>query len=141
MLHIYQHSFLYNITKARRADKKKTLAENSARGNLLSYLSVGLLDESRLLTGSIVLMQQTAGGSLIDLLHGKLVSGLGSFLVATLHRSVVLLDNLEVGHGIGESKKEAEQSAAQSVAKEMNDEICARLLDKLDKLESSASRA
>lgn len=69
--------------------------------------------------------------------------GLGKGASAGAHsfRSVVLIDNLEVGHGIGESKKEAEQSAAQSVAKEMNDEICARLLDKLDKLESSASRA
>ena len=69
--------------------------------------------------------------------------GIGKTASAGAHsfRSVVLIDNLEVGHGTGESKKEAEQSAAQSVAKEMNDEICARLLDKLDRLESSASRA
>ena len=69
--------------------------------------------------------------------------GIGKTASAGAHsfRSVVLIDNLEVGHGTGESKKEAEQSAAQSVAKEMNDEICARLLDKLYRLESSASRA
>ena len=66
--------------------------------------------------------------------------GLGKSASAGAHafRSVVLIDNLEVGHGTGESKKEAEQSAAQSVAKEMNDEICARLLDRLDRLEASA---
>lgn len=65
--------------------------------------------------------------------------GLGKSASAGAHafRSVVLIDNLEVGHGTGESKKEAEQSAAQSVAKEMNDEICARLLDRLDRLEAS----
>ena len=54
--------------------------------------------------------------------------------------SVVLIDNLEVGHGTGESKKEAEQSAAQSVAREMNDEFCTKLLDKLDKLEAKTNR-
>ena len=46
----------------------------------------------------------------------------------------VLVDNLEVGHGIGSSKKEAEQRAAQSATYEPSDEECARLLDRLDKL-------
>ena len=50
-------------------------------------------------------------------------------------RCTVLIDNLEVGHGIGSSKKEAEQRAAQSVSHEPSDEECARLLDRLDKLE------
>jgi ribonuclease-3 len=45
-----------------------------------------------------------------------------------------LVDNLEVGHGIGSSKKEAEQRAAQSATYEPSDEECARLLDKLDKM-------
>lgn len=46
----------------------------------------------------------------------------------------VLIDNLEVGHGIGSSKKEAEQHAAQSVSHEPSDEECARILDKIDKI-------
>ena len=49
--------------------------------------------------------------------------------------STVLIDNLEVGHGIGSSKKEAEQRAAQSVSHEPSDEECARLLDRLDRME------
>lgn len=49
-------------------------------------------------------------------------------------RSVVIIDGLEVGHGLGESKKEAEQSAAKSVSYEVSDEECARLLDKLDRM-------
>lgn len=49
--------------------------------------------------------------------------------------STVLIDNLEVGHGIGSTKKEAEQRAAQSVSHEPSDEECARLLDRLDKME------
>lgn len=68
--------------------------------------------------------------------------GVGKSTAAGAHsfRSVVLIDNLEVGHGTGESKKEAEQSAAQSVATEMNDEICARLLDKLDRFEATTNK-
>jgi ribonuclease-3 len=49
-------------------------------------------------------------------------------------RCTVLIDNLEVGHGIGSSKKEAEQHAAQSVSHEPSDEECARILDRLDKM-------
>lgn len=48
--------------------------------------------------------------------------------------STVLVDGIEVGHGSGDSKKEAEQSAAFSVAEYMSDEQCALLLDKFDKL-------
>jgi dsRNA-specific ribonuclease len=48
-----------------------------------------------------------------------------------------LVDNLEVGHGIGSSKKEAEQNAAQSATYEPSDEEYARLLDKLDKFDKS----
>ncbi|WP_418992459.1 ribonuclease III [Alistipes sp.] len=46
----------------------------------------------------------------------------------------VLIDGMEVGHGAGESKKEAEQQAAFSVAHYMTDEQCASLLDKMDRL-------
>ncbi len=49
-------------------------------------------------------------------------------------RSVIFVDGIEVGHGAGESKKEAEQLAAESVSHEVSDEVCAKLLDKLDRL-------
>lgn len=48
--------------------------------------------------------------------------------------STVIVDGIEVGHGTGESKKEAEQQAAYSVAQSMSDEQCASLLDKMDQL-------
>lgn len=48
--------------------------------------------------------------------------------------STVLVDGMEVGHGAGDSKKEAEQQAAFSVAEYMSDEQCARFLDKVDRL-------
>lgn len=48
--------------------------------------------------------------------------------------STVLVDGIEVGHGSGESKKEAEQRAAFSVSQSMSDERCASLLDKVDEL-------
>ena len=46
----------------------------------------------------------------------------------------VLVDGMEVGHGAGDSKKEAEQHAAFSVSQYMTDEQCASLLDKVDRL-------
>ena len=46
----------------------------------------------------------------------------------------VLIDGMEVGHGSGDSKKEAEQRAARSVSCSMSDEDCASLLDKFDRL-------
>ena len=49
-------------------------------------------------------------------------------------RCTVLIDQLEVGHGIGSSKKEAEQRAAQAVSYEPSDEEVARMLDRLDKM-------
>ena len=66
--------------------------------------------------------------------------GKGSSAGAHSFRSTVMIDDLEAGHGMGESKKEAEQAAAQSVANEMNDELCARLLDKLDRLEATTPK-
>lgn len=47
---------------------------------------------------------------------------------------VVLIDDLEVGHGVGTSKKEAEQSAAESMLHQPTDEDCARILDHIDRL-------
>ena len=46
----------------------------------------------------------------------------------------VLVDDMEVGHGAGDSKKEAEQHAAFSVSQYLTDEQCASLLDKFDRL-------
>ena len=48
--------------------------------------------------------------------------------------ATVLIDNIEVGHGFGDSKKEAEQQAALSVAQTLSDEQCALLLDHVDRM-------
>lgn len=48
--------------------------------------------------------------------------------------ATVLVDGIEVGHGSGDSKKEAEQKAAFSVAQYMSDEQCDSLLEKVDEL-------
>lgn len=48
----------------------------------------------------------------------------------------VLIDNIEVGHGSGDSKKEAEQKAAFSVSQYMTDEQVASLLDRVDRMTS-----
>lgn len=47
--------------------------------------------------------------------------------------TTVYIDEMEMGHGAGETKKEAEQRAAFSIANYMTDEKCASLLDKLDR--------
>ncbi len=49
--------------------------------------------------------------------------------------TTVFIDNMEMGHGAGESKKAAEQQASLSVAGYMSDEQCATLLDKVDRME------
>ena len=46
----------------------------------------------------------------------------------------VLVDGMEVGHGAGDSNKEAEQHAAFSLSQYMTDEQCASLLDRVDRL-------
>ena len=51
--------------------------------------------------------------------------------------SKVLIDNIEVGYGAGESKKEAEQRAAYSVSQGFNDADCNKLMDHLDNIEGS----
>jgi len=48
--------------------------------------------------------------------------------------ATVLIDGIEVGHGFGDSKKEAEQQSAFSVAEYMDDEQCAVLLDRMDRM-------
>ena len=54
--------------------------------------------------------------------------------------SKVLIDNIEVGHGAGESKKEAEQRAAFSVSQGINDTDCTKLLDKLDNFDAQNNK-
>lgn len=49
-------------------------------------------------------------------------------------RRYVVIDGIRVGHGQGESKKEAEQCAAHSVSCAMSDEACGDILDKIDRL-------
>ena len=53
--------------------------------------------------------------------------------------SKVLIDGIEVGHGAGESKKEAEQRAAFSVSQGFNDADCTKLLDKLDNIDANSA--
>lgn len=50
--------------------------------------------------------------------------------------SKVLIDGIEVGHGAGESKKEAEQRACYSVSQGFSDNDCTKLLDKLDNFDA-----
>ncbi len=54
--------------------------------------------------------------------------------------TTIVIDGMEVGHGAGESKKEAEQHAAFSVAHFMSDEQCASMLDRFDRLVRKGER-
>jgi ribonuclease-3 len=51
-----------------------------------------------------------------------------------LFRSAVIIDGIEVGHGVGDTKKEAEQHAAQAVSEVLSDEAGDWLLDKIDRI-------
>ena len=55
-----------------------------------------------------------------------------------MFHSTVYVDGIAVGHGIGDSKKQAEQNAAFSVSQDstasINDESSARMLDTIDRL-------
>ena len=51
--------------------------------------------------------------------------------------SKVLIDDIEVGYGAGESKKEAEQRASFSVSQGFSDSDYNKLMDKLDTLDTS----
>jgi ribonuclease-3 len=50
-----------------------------------------------------------------------------------MFRSGVVIDGIEVGHGVGETKKEAEQHAAQAVAQALSDEAGDWLLESIDR--------
>ncbi len=49
-----------------------------------------------------------------------------------LFRSTVIIDGIEVGHGVGETKKEAEQHAAGAVSEALSDEAGDWLLENID---------
>lgn len=55
-----------------------------------------------------------------------------------MFHSTVFVDGIAVGHGVGDSKKQAEQNAAFSVSQDstasINDESSARMLDTIDRL-------
>lgn len=51
--------------------------------------------------------------------------------------SKVMIDNIEVGYGAGESKKEAEQRAAHSVSMGFSDSDWTKLMDKLDNIDAN----
>lgn len=55
-----------------------------------------------------------------------------------MFHSIVFVDGIAVGHGVGDSKKQAEQNAAFSVSQDstasINDESSARMLDTIDRL-------
>lgn len=53
---------------------------------------------------------------------------------APVFYTTVIIDGIETGHGVGDSKKSSEQNAAYSLVREMSDAECARLLDKVDRM-------
>lgn len=55
--------------------------------------------------------------------------------------STIFIDDMEVSHGRGTSKKESEQHAAQTMAQSVTDSACLRMLDKLDKIDLQDSEA
>lgn len=52
-----------------------------------------------------------------------------------LFRSTVIIDDIEVGHGVGETKKEAEQHAARAVSEVLSDEAGDWLLENIDQIQ------
>lgn len=62
--------------------------------------------------------------------------GEGSTSQHPVFRSVAVIDELEVGYGIGESKKEAEQHAAFSVLKALDDATGDNILEMFDRSET-----
>ena len=57
---------------------------------------------------------------------------------ARLFYTTVLIDEMEMGHGSGTSKKEAEQRAARSVSQGIDEKMCTAVLDRMDKLRNKA---
>lgn len=55
--------------------------------------------------------------------------------------STIYIDEMEVSHGQGASKKEAEQHAAYTMAQSVDDEAYLRIMDKVDRLEQKQHKA
>ena len=53
---------------------------------------------------------------------------------APIFYTTIFIDGIEMGHGVGDSKKSSEQNASCSITREMSDEECAKLLDKVDRM-------
>lgn len=51
-----------------------------------------------------------------------------------IFKSVITIDGIEVGHGVGETKKEAEQNAAHAVSEALSDEAGDQFLENIDML-------
>jgi ribonuclease-3 len=54
-------------------------------------------------------------------------------------RSVVMIEGIEVGHGRGETKKQAEQHAAEAVSEVMSDQIGDYILETIDNISNGAN--
>ena len=96
------------------------------------YLDLdSLLDEETAFKSRLIeWCQKNHHSILFETVHGK-----GYSSNHPVFESTVLIDGICVGHGQGESKKEAEQHAASSVSNvAMNDETVGEILDKVDRL-------
>jgi ribonuclease-3 len=56
-----------------------------------------------------------------------------------MFRSVVVIEGIEVGHGRGETKKEAEQHASQAVAEVLSDQIGDYILETIDNISNNSN--
>jgi ribonuclease-3 len=56
-----------------------------------------------------------------------------------MFRSVVVIEDIEVGHGRGETKKEAEQHASQAVVEVLSDQIGDYILETIDNIANNAN--
>ena len=96
----------------------------------LNALAVKIgLDTHVISNGGAGIAQKHIHGDAFEAMMGAIYLDQGYEFVNRL-----LVDGMEIGHGVGESKKEAEQHAAFSVSQYMTDEQCASLLDRVDRL-------
>lgn len=82
-------------TEDEKTKRKRSLGRDFFSFVFLFVSDVGgveSLGELSLLVGSVVLVQESAGSSLIDLLHGKAIERLSFFLVAGSEGGAVLAD-------------------------------------------------